>query len=90
MHLHLSRRRFLAGTAASGALLLACPGFAAGPLKCAWVYVGPVGDFGYSYQHDLGRKAVAEHYGNKVQTSFVAKGRMPTGCSASSQPRATS
>jgi len=74
MQLHLSRRGFLAGTAAaSGALLLARPGFAAGPLKAAWVYVGPVGDFGYSYQHDLGRKAVVEHYGDKVQTSFVEK-----------------
>jgi basic membrane protein A len=73
MHFHLSRRRFLAGTAASSALLLARPGLAAGPLKCAWVYVGPVGDFGYSYQHDLGRKAVAEHYGDKVATSFVEK-----------------
>jgi basic membrane protein A len=74
MTLHLSRRTFLAGTAAaSGALLLGGPGRAATPLKCAWVYVGPVGDFGYSYQHDLGRKAVAEHYGDKVETSFVEK-----------------
>ena len=73
MKLHLSRRHFLAGTAASSALLLARPGLAAGPLKCAWVYVGPVGDFGYSYQHDLGRKAVAEHYGDQVVASFVEK-----------------
>lgn len=40
-------------------------------LKAAWVYVGPVGDFGYSYQHDVGRKAVEKAFGDKVQTSFV-------------------
>ncbi len=74
MTLPLSRRRFLAASAAaSGTLLLARSGLAAGPLKCAWVYVGPVGDFGYSYQHDLGRKAVAGHFGDKVETSFVEK-----------------
>jgi basic membrane protein A and related proteins len=73
MPLNLSRRGFLAGTAASSTLLLARPGLAQEPLKAAWVYVGPVGDFGYSYQHDLGRKDVAEHYGDKVQTSFVEK-----------------
>ena len=61
-----------AGTAAAaGALLLARPGLAAEPFKCGWVYVGPVGDFGYSYHHDLGRKAVAEHFGDKVETTFV-------------------
>jgi basic membrane protein A len=73
MPLHLSRRSLLAGTAASGALLVARAGFAQTPLKCAWVYVGPVGDFGYSYQHDLGRKAVADHFGDKVKTSYVEK-----------------
>ncbi len=73
MKLDLSRRSFLAGTAATSTMLLARPGFAAEPLKCAWVYVGPVGDFGYSYQHDLGRKAVAEHYGDQVDASFVEK-----------------
>ena len=41
------------------------------PLKAAWMYVGPVGDAGWSYAHDLGRKAVEEKYGDKVKTSFV-------------------
>ncbi len=44
---------------------------AAEKLKAAWVYVGPVGDFGYSYQHDQGRIAVEKALGDKVQTSFV-------------------
>jgi simple sugar transport system substrate-binding protein len=33
-------------------------------LKACWVYVGPVGDFGYSYQHDQGRKAVEKELGD--------------------------
>lgn len=41
------------------------------PLKAAWVYVGPVGDFGYSYQHDAGRKAAQAALGDKVQTMYV-------------------
>ena len=44
---------------------------AAEKLKACWVYVGPVGDFGYSYQHDLGRKAVEKELGDKVETVFL-------------------
>ena len=39
--------------------------------KACWVYVGPVGDGGYSYQHDLGRKEVEAALGDKVETVFV-------------------
>ncbi len=42
-----------------------------GPLKVAFTYVGPVGDAGWTYAHDRGRKAVVEKYGAKVTTSFV-------------------
>ena len=44
---------------------------AAGKLKACWVYTGPVGDFGYSYQHDHGRKAVEKELGDKVETKFL-------------------
>jgi len=44
---------------------------AAEPLKVAFMYVGPVGDMGWSYQHDQGRQAVVAEYGDKVITSFV-------------------
>src|SRR6476660_746386 len=44
---------------------------AADKLKACWVYVGPVGDFGYSYQHDQGRKAVEKEFGDKVETKFL-------------------
>jgi simple sugar transport system substrate-binding protein len=41
------------------------------PLKIAFSYVGPVGDAGWTFAHDTGRKAVAEKFGSKVSTSFV-------------------
>jgi basic membrane protein A len=43
------------------------------PLKVAFAYVGPVGDGGWTYAHDNGRKAVEQAYGDKVVTSFVEK-----------------
>lgn len=42
-----------------------------GPLKVAFVYVGPIGDAGWTYSHDLGRKAVEEKFGDKVETTFI-------------------
>ncbi|MES2070018.1 MAG: BMP family ABC transporter substrate-binding protein [Pseudomonadota bacterium] len=41
------------------------------PLKVAFVYVGPVGDAGWTYAHDAARKVVDAKYGDKVKTSFV-------------------
>jgi simple sugar transport system substrate-binding protein len=43
------------------------------PLKIAFAYVGPVGDGGWTYAHDNGRKAVEKEFGDKVVTSFVEK-----------------
>src|SRR5690606_33077358 len=40
-------------------------------LKACWVYVGPVGDFGYSYQHDQGRLDVEKELGDKVETAYL-------------------
>ena len=50
------------------------------PLKIAFAYVGPVGDGGWSYAHDLGRKAVEKEFGDKVQTSYVES--VPEGADA--------
>ncbi|UUX95540.1 BMP family ABC transporter substrate-binding protein [Aquabacterium sp. J223] len=53
---------------------------AAEPLKAAWIYVGPVGDAGWSYAHDLGRKEVEAEFGDKVKTTIVEK--VPEGADA--------
>jgi simple sugar transport system substrate-binding protein len=44
---------------------------AADKLKACWVYVGPIGDFGYSYQHEQGRQAVVKELGDKVDTVYL-------------------
>ena len=41
------------------------------PLKIAFAYVGPVGDGGWTFAHDSGRKAAEKEYGDKIVTSFV-------------------
>jgi simple sugar transport system substrate-binding protein len=72
MPIHLNRRRFVAGSsAAAGALLLARPGLAQEAVKVGFVYVGPIGDYGWTHGHDVGRKAVAEKFGDQVATSYV-------------------
>ena len=43
----------------------------AAPLKMAFLYVSPIGDGGWTYQHELGRRAIQEKFGDKIETSFV-------------------
>ena len=44
---------------------------AADKLKVCCVYTGPVGDFGYSYQHDQGRQALQRRSATRSRTTFV-------------------
>ncbi len=41
------------------------------PAKVGFVYVGPVGDAGWTFQHDLGRKQLEAALKGKVTTQFV-------------------
>lgn len=41
------------------------------PLKVAFVYIGPVGDGGWTFSHDQARKNMEQEFGNKIVTSFV-------------------
>ena len=43
------------------------------PLKIAFAYVGPVGDGGWTFAHDNGRKEIGKAFGDKVVTTFVEK-----------------
>ncbi len=70
-------------TIAVGAALavgLAGAAFAGDKLKVGFVYVGPVGDLGWSYEHDQGRQAVEAALGDKVETSYVES--VPEGADA--------
>ena len=41
------------------------------PLKISFAYVGPVGDGGWTFAHDNGRKALEKELGDKIVTSIV-------------------
>ncbi len=44
---------------------------AADKLKVGFVYVGPIGDHGWTYRHDIGRLAIETELGDQVETTFV-------------------
>jgi basic membrane protein A and related proteins len=60
--------------AATAALLAAGVSFgasAADKLKVGFIYLGPIGDLGWTYQHDLGRLAMLKEFGDKVETTYL-------------------
>jgi len=79
--------RLAALTALAGAALAGCskqeaaapatapvasaPAAKPAPMKIAFAYVGPVGDGGWTFAHDNGRKAIEKEFGDKVVTKFV-------------------
>ncbi|MBN8629616.1 MAG: BMP family ABC transporter substrate-binding protein [Rhodobacterales bacterium] len=65
------KRRNLLASAAMG-LMLASGAFAQGMdhVKACFVYVGPIGDGGWTYQHHQGALALQEKYGDKVEIQY--------------------
>ncbi len=64
--------RFLAAAAAliltaavSGAAL------AADKLKVGFIYLGPIGDLGWTYQHELARQALVKEFGDEIETTYL-------------------
>ncbi|MDW4549545.1 BMP family ABC transporter substrate-binding protein [Defluviimonas sp. D31] len=79
----MKRRQFLATSALAGTALglgLAGAAMAQEPLKVGFIYVGVPGDGGWTYQHDQGRLAVEEHFGDAVETTFIEN--VPEGADA--------
>ena len=71
MHV-LTRRNFVKSAAAtSAASLLGSRAFAEEPLKVGFVYLGPIGDFGWTWAHEKGRKAMLAALGDKVTADYV-------------------
>jgi simple sugar transport system substrate-binding protein len=58
-------------TSAAVALGLATTAMAEDKTKVGFVYVGPIGDGGWTYEHNKARLAVEEEFGDKVETVFV-------------------
>jgi simple sugar transport system substrate-binding protein len=49
-------------------------------VKGCWVYVGPIGDFGYSYQHHQGLLQAKEKFGDELETTYLES--VPEGADA--------
>ncbi|MGH1416393.1 MAG: BMP family ABC transporter substrate-binding protein [Pelagimonas sp.] len=64
----MNRRTLLATVAA--ATIAGTSAWADDPTTVGFIYVGPVGDGGWTYEHDKGRLAVEAAYGDKVKTIF--------------------
>ena len=67
------RKTFFAVAAA--ALLLAGgmggSASAADKLKVGFIYLGPIGDLGWTYQHDQARLALVKEFGDKIETTYL-------------------
>ena len=67
----MKKRTFLATVAAAAMATAAFGGsHGDGPVKVGFIYVGPIGDGGWTYEHNEGRLAVEEHFGDKVETVY--------------------
>ena len=40
-------------------------------LKIGFIYVGPIGDMGWSYQHEVARRALVDQFKEKIDTTFL-------------------
>ncbi|MDO5648689.1 BMP family ABC transporter substrate-binding protein [Paracoccus sp. (in: a-proteobacteria)] len=74
------KRRTLLATASAALIALTAPVMADEPLKVGFIYVGPIGDGGWTYQHDQGRLAIEAEYGDRIQTSYIES--VPEGADA--------
>ena len=82
--MNASPRRTALAAIACGIALVALPVAAqpkAGePLKIGFVYVSPIGDAGWTYQHDIGRKEMEKALGGKVTSKYIES--VPEGADA--------
>ena len=67
----MKKRTFLATVAAAALATTAFGGsHGDGPVKVGFIFVGPIGDGGWTYEHNQGRLAVEEHFGDQVETVY--------------------
>lgn len=66
------RKIVLAATAAALTAAISFGGAqAADKLKVGFIYLGPIGDLGWTYQHNLAREAMIKELGDKVETTYL-------------------
>lgn len=64
----MNRRTLLATVAA--ATIVSTAAWADDAVTAGFIFIGPVGDGGWTYEHNQGRLAVEEAYGDKVKTVY--------------------
>jgi basic membrane protein A and related proteins len=58
-------------TVALSVLFFSVSANAGDKLKVGFIYVGPIGDHGWTYRHDIGRQDVEKAFGDKIETTFI-------------------
>jgi len=61
-------------TAAAAVLAIAATSYgasAADKLKVGFIYLGPIGDLGWTYRHEVGRQELVKALGDKIDTTYL-------------------
>ncbi|MGH6761599.1 MAG: BMP family ABC transporter substrate-binding protein [Phyllobacterium sp.] len=73
-------KKLLMSLALTASFAIAGAAHAEEKLKVGFIYIGPPGDFGWTYQHDQGRKELEAALGDKVETTYLEN--VPEGADA--------
>jgi simple sugar transport system substrate-binding protein len=73
-------KKLVASLLCASAVLVAGTSAQAADAKACFIYVGPIGDFGWSYQHHQGLLDVEAAYGDRVETAYLES--VPEGADA--------
>src|SRR3546814_1132412 len=80
-------KKLLCAVAATVGLSAGLNASAADPLKVGFVYIGPIGDHGWTYQHEQGRKELVAKLGDRITTNYVEN--VPEGADAERDRKST-
>lgn len=68
----ISRRTFMQAAGAAATLpVLGRKAFAADKVKIGFIFLGPIGDYGWTWAHNKGREQVEKELGDKIETVYV-------------------
>ena len=67
----ISRRNLMKGAGVATLATLASPAFAEDKVKVGFIFLGPIGDYGWTWAHNQARLMVDKELGDKVETVYV-------------------
>jgi simple sugar transport system substrate-binding protein len=67
----ISRRTLMKGAGVAALSTLAKPALAADKVKIGFVFLGPIGDYGWTWAHNKGREQVESELGDQIETIYV-------------------